>query len=83
MNSDSIQFHRVDVRPLLARGIEPLPTIRQRLSNLKPKEGLVILAPFLPSPLIELMRGEGFESKVEPAGHGDWIVYFWHVTATS
>ena len=83
MNPDSIKFHRVDVRPLLARGIEPLPTIRRRISNLKSKEGLVILAPFLPSPLIEWMRGEGFESKIEPAGPGEWIVYFWHVTATS
>lgn len=83
MNSASIKFHRFDVRSMLARGIEPLPAIRQRVSSLKPSEGLVIIAPFLPSPLIELLRGEGFESKVEPSGPGAWIVYFWHQAAQS
>lgn len=81
MNSTAIKFHRVDVRSMLARGIEPLPAIRQRVSSLKPTEGLVVIAPFLPSPLIEVMRGEGFESKVEPSGPGEWIVYFWHQSA--
>jgi hypothetical protein len=73
-----IDFQRVDVRPMLARGIEPLAVIRQRVAALGQSQGLVVIAPFLPSPLVELMRGEGFESKIEPADGGDWIVYFWH-----
>ncbi|HEY6166617.1 MAG TPA: DUF2249 domain-containing protein [Verrucomicrobiae bacterium] len=71
------QFKRLDVRPLLARGEEPLPTIRARVSALKPDQGLIVIAPFLPSPLIMLLGGEGFKSKVERGGPGEWIVYFW------
>ena len=45
------QFKRFDVRDLLQRGIEPFPEIRQRVDALKPNTGLIIVAPFLPSPL--------------------------------
>jgi CRP-like cAMP-binding protein len=59
------QFKRLDVRPLLARGEEPFPAIRRRVDALKPGEGLILIAPFLPSPLIERLGGEGFQSKVK------------------
>jgi hypothetical protein len=71
------QFKRFDVRQLLARGIEPLPEIRQRVDALKSGEGLIVVAPFLPSPLVEKLTGEGFSSKVERGTGADWIVYFW------
>jgi hypothetical protein len=74
------QFKRFDVRPLLARGVEPFPEVRKRVDALKPDEGLIVLAPFLPSPLVERLKGEGFEAKLEK-GHGaDWIIYFWRET---
>ena len=75
------QFKRFDVRDLLHRGIEPFPEIYQRVSKLKPNEGLIIVAPFLPSPLIEKLGGEGFASKVERGSGADWMVYFWRETA--
>jgi uncharacterized protein (DUF2249 family) len=75
------QFKRLDVRPLLARGEEPFPVIRKQVGSLKPDQGLIIIAPFLPSPLIELLGSEGFHSKVEPGEAGSWIVYFWRETA--
>ena len=74
-------FKRLDVRPLLARGEEPFPVIRKRVAALKPDQGLIIVAPFLPSPLIELLGSEGFRSKVERGEAGSWIVYFWRETA--
>ncbi len=40
-------------------------------------EGLVIITPFLPAPLIERLGGEGVASKVERGRGNDWIVYFW------
>jgi len=46
------QFKRFDVRDLIRRGIEPFPEIRKRVDHLKPGEGLIVIAPFLPSPLI-------------------------------
>ncbi len=71
------KFKRLDVRPLLKRGAEPLPEILKRVQALEPEEGLIIIAPFLPSPLIELLGSQGFASKVERGESGSWIVYFW------
>ena len=71
------QFKRFDVRPLIQRGVEPFPEIRKHVLALKPDEGLIIVAPFLPSPLVEKLSGEGFASKVERGAGTDWIIYFW------
>jgi hypothetical protein len=74
-------FKRIDARKLLADGIEPFPEIRKRADALKNGEGLAVIAPFLPSPLIEKLRGENFQSRVEPQPDGSWITYFWRETA--
>ena len=71
------RFKRLDVRPLLQRGEEPLPAILQRVEGLPWDEGVIIIAPFLPSPLIELLGSRGFRSKVERGDAGSWVVYFW------
>ena len=71
------KFKRFDVRDLLRRGIEPFPEIRQRVDSLRTDEGLIIVAPFLPSPLVEKLTSEGFASKVERGQGADWLVYFW------
>ncbi len=71
------RFKRFDVRSLLAKGVEPFPEVRRRADDLKPAEGLIVVAPFLPSPLIELLGSEGFRSKVERGQGSDWLVYFW------
>jgi uncharacterized protein (DUF2249 family) len=75
------RFKRLDVRPLLARGEEPFPVIRRRVDALEPGEGLIIVAPFLPSPLIEKLGSEGFASRVERGAGSDWVVYFWREPA--
>lgn len=74
------RFKRFDVRDLIRQGVEPFPDIRRRVDALKPDEGLIVIAPFLPSPLIELLGGEGFKSKVERGAGADWLVYFWRET---
>ncbi|HEV2454685.1 MAG TPA: DUF2249 domain-containing protein [Verrucomicrobiae bacterium] len=71
------QFKRFDVRELLSRGVEPLPEIVKKVNELKTDEGLIIIAPFLPSPLVEKLNSEGFSSKIERGKGADWIVYFW------
>jgi Uncharacterized conserved protein (DUF2249) len=71
------KFKRFDVRPLLAAGREPYTAIRKRVDALKAEEGLILLCPFLPSPLIEKLGSEGFLSRVERGEQGAWIVYFW------
>lgn len=74
--SNALKYKKFDVRPILARGEEPFPEIRKRIDALKPGEGLQLVAPFLPSPLVERLRGEGFESTIERGKSGEWIVYF-------
>jgi hypothetical protein len=74
------QFKRFDVRDLIRRGVEPLPEIRKRVDALKSEEGLIVVAPFLPSPLVEKLHSEGFASRVERGQGTDWMVYFWRET---
>lgn len=71
------RFKRFDVRPLMATGEEPFPKIWARVTALAADEGLLLVAPFLPSPLIERLGGEGFSSKIEHGLGGEWMVYFW------
>lgn len=71
------QFKQLDVRPILERGDEPFSAIRRTVDGLKTGEGLRLLAPFLPSPLIDLLKGEGFQTRFERGRDGAWVVYFW------
>ena len=75
------KFKRFDVRDLIRRGIEPFPEIHKRVSVLTPDEGLIVVAPFLPSPLVEKLAGDGFASKIERGTGSDWLVYFWREAA--
>ncbi|MDD3179078.1 MAG: DUF2249 domain-containing protein [Opitutaceae bacterium] len=71
------KFHKLDVRPLLVQGTDPFSAIKERIDRLPAGSGLTVIAPFLPAPLIELLRGEGFASNVERRGDGSWVVNFW------
>lgn len=70
------KFKTVDVRSIIGRGEEPFSVVRDRIDRLKTGEGLTVIAPFLPSPLIEKLGSEGFQSRVE-RGLGSWTVHFW------
>ena len=71
------QFTRFDVRAVIQSGVEPFPGIHKRVNALGAEEGLIVVAPFLPSPLVEKLAGDGFASKVERGTGSDWLVYFW------
>ena len=71
------KFKKLDVRPLLAKGVEPFAKIRASVDALLPDEGLSVIAPFLPSPLIEKLSSEGYRSRVERQLGGVWITHFW------
>ena len=70
------RYRTMDVRPMLSRGDEPLPAIQKHLGSLAADEGLHVIAPFLPAPLIERLRGDGYASRFERSGP-DWHVWFW------
>jgi uncharacterized protein (DUF2249 family) len=65
-----------DVRPLIARGEEPLTAIRARVANLDTGQSLTVLAPFMPAPLVELLKSEGYASTLEHRADGAWAVTF-------
>ncbi|MDD2763002.1 MAG: DUF2249 domain-containing protein [Opitutaceae bacterium] len=73
----AIKFKTLDVRPLLAKGVEPYAEIRRRVDALTGETGLTIIAPFMPAPLIEKLKSEGFASRAERRPDGAWAVYFW------
>lgn len=71
------KFKVFDVRPMLAQGEEPFPLIRARVDALVAGQGVTVVAPFFPAPLIELLKSEGFESTMERRADGAWAVSFW------
>ncbi|MCC6414792.1 MAG: DUF2249 domain-containing protein [Opitutaceae bacterium] len=71
------KFKIIDVRAMIANGEEPLSAIRSCVDSLETGQGMTVIAPFLPAPLIELLRGEGFQSAVQHRNDGAWSVNFW------
>jgi len=71
------KFKTLDVRPILAKGLEPFSKIRESIDALGPDEGLSVIAPFLPWPLIERLDREGFRARVERQLGNGWAVHFW------
>jgi uncharacterized protein (DUF2249 family) len=75
----STSKHRTfDVRPILARGEEPLPLILEQVRKLGTGETVTVIAPFMPAPLIELLQSEGYASTIERQRDGGWAVNFTH-----
>jgi uncharacterized protein (DUF2249 family) len=66
----------LDVRAPLARGEEPFALIRAEVDRLANGQGLTVIAPFVPAPLIELLKAEGFEAAMERRPDGAWSVNF-------
>jgi uncharacterized protein (DUF2249 family) len=73
----AVKFRALDIRPHLAKGAEPFPIIRGRVDALAPGHGLTVIAPFMPAPLIEILKSEGFSTSLERRGDGAWAASFW------
>ena len=76
-SADAPKIRTLDVRPLLARGEEPLEKILATIASLAPDESLALVSPFLPSPLIERLQADGFSARPERRQDGAWQTYFW------
>jgi uncharacterized protein (DUF2249 family) len=70
------KLRTLDVRPLFVAGVEPLPAILAALSALGRGESLLLITPFLPSPLIERVHSDGFDARPERRLDGSWITQF-------
>lgn len=70
------KIRTLDVRPQMARGEEPFRTIMATVVVLAADESLVVIAPFLPSPLIERMQAAGYQARPERRADGAWQTLF-------
>ena len=59
------RFRKLDVRPVIARGEQPLARIEEALAKLGSEEALEVHSPFLPAPLIERLSSEGYRYQFE------------------
>jgi len=66
----------LDVRPQIARGEEPLQKIMSAVASLAAEESLVLVTPFLPAPLIEKLKADGFSARPERGADGTWRTHF-------
>lgn len=66
----------LDVRPLIAAGEEPFPKIMASIDALGADETLLLVTPFMPSPLIEILHSNGFEARPERRSDGAWQTRF-------
>ncbi len=64
----------LDVRPLLARGVDPLETILEALESLPVAGVLIVEAPFRPGPLLSLLKRKGHAVHAEGLGDQHWLV---------
>lgn len=67
---------RLDVRPLLAAGEEPLGAIMRAAATVKAGEYLVLDAPFDPAPLRRVLANKGFAAHPHCLAADHWRVYF-------
>jgi len=67
---------KLDVRDEIRAGREPFGTIMGAVSRLSADQDLLVIAPFEPRPLMEILRGQGFNNQVSALPEGDFEVRF-------
>ncbi len=66
----------LDVRPELEQGGEPFVRIMEAASAIIPGGTLVIIAPFEPVPLYDVLGARGFSHETEKVAADEWMVQF-------
>lgn len=74
------QIIKLDVRPVLEGGKDPLNLILEKIKGLQTGQVLEIINSFVPTPLILLLRKKGFESYVEEIDDNLVQTYFYQTT---
>lgn len=72
--AESERGPHLDLRPLLARGVDPLAEVLTQAAPVAPDGILVLIAPFNPAPLRRLLAARGFSSFGEKLGEGHWRI---------
>lgn len=66
----------LDVRPDLERGDEPFARIMEAAASIQPGESLVLIAPFEPVPLYDVLGERGFQHETQKVAPDEWMVRF-------
>jgi hypothetical protein len=66
----------IDVRDMLHKGEQPVYEVLSSVKNLKKKEILEVIAPFLPAPLIDKAIGLGYLYWINEVSEEEILVYF-------
>lgn len=67
----------LDVREMLARGLEPLPLILELADGLEPGRVLHVRSPFQPTPLYGVLAARGYAHSFASFANDDWSSWFW------
>lgn len=73
----------LDVRPLFAAGRPPLVPILNAVNRLEPGQALLLIAPFQPAPLYQLLGERGFTPEARERHDGAWEILFRPAEAAS
>ena len=74
---------RLDVRPMIARGEEPLRRLLELAAGIAVGEAFIVEAPFDPAPLRRMLTHKGFEDHAEQLSDDHWRVYFRRVASAA
>lgn len=66
----------LDVREHIRSGREPFAAIMSTIARLRPDEQLLLVAPFEPVPLFDVLAKQGFAHEARQTDSGDWEVRF-------
>src|SRR6476619_2900108 len=66
----------IDVREDIRAGREPFSKIMNAAAALQDAEQLLVIAPFEPVPLFQVLEKQGFRHTSKPVAAGDWEVRF-------
>ncbi|HZR21133.1 MAG TPA: DUF2249 domain-containing protein [Verrucomicrobiae bacterium] len=66
----------IDVREDIRAGREPFSKIMNAAAMLQADEQLLVIAPFEPVPLFQVLEKQGFRHTSRPMANGDWEVSF-------
>jgi len=70
------QLVELDVREEILKGCEPFSKIMSAVAPLEAGDQLLLIAPFEPVPLFEVLKKQGFRHTKRPTDSGDWEVLF-------
>lgn len=71
----------LDVRPILAKGVDPFEAIMAELKKMNDDQTLLVINTFEPVPLLNILKNKGYEYKVERPEEGAVYTYLTKVSA--